>query len=199
MRRFRLDMIAAVAASTALAAAVPARATAQASPPAAAPAPPAARPADVASIDAIITAVYDVISGPKGQPRDWNRMRSLFIPGARLVPTGKKRDGSGFGSRVLSVEDYITGSSKALEDLGFREKEIARRTERYGNIAQAFSTYESYRGDETAPFQRGINSIQLWNDGSRWWIVTIFWEGERPDNPIPERFLKVKSENGTEK
>ena len=198
MRPSRLHQLVAAAGSTVLLAGVPSRLLAQGSPPATAAAPttPAARPEDVASIDAIIAAVYDVISGPKGQARDWNRMRSLFIPGARLIPTGKKRDGTGFGSRVLSVEDYISASAKPLEDAGFREKEIARRTERYGNIAQAFSTYASYRGDETTPFQRGINSIQLWNDGSRWWIVTIFWEGERPDNPIPQRFLKGRSENG---
>ena len=198
MRRLRLAHLSAAIAAALSAA--PALALAQGNPPTAAPAPapPTARPADVASIDAIIAAVYDVISGPKGQVRDWNRMRSLFIPGARLIPTGRRQDGT-FGSRVMTVEDYITGSGTMLQDMGFREREIARRTERYGNIAHAFSTYESYRGDETAPFARGINSIQLLNDGSRWWIVTIFWEGERPDNPIPERFLKGKSENGTER
>ena len=198
MRSQHLALVAA-AASLALGVTAPARARAQGNPPAAAPAPapPAARPADVASIDAIIAAVYDVISGPKHKVRDWDRMRSLFIPGARLIPTGRRQNGT-FGSRVMTVEDYITGSATMLQEMGFRETEIARRTERYGNIAHAFSTYESYRGDEAAPFARGINSIQLWNDGSRWWIVTIFWEGERPDNPIPERYLKGKSENGKE-
>ncbi len=75
-----------------------------------APAPPAANPADVDSIDAILAAVYDVISGPAGKKRDWDRMRSLFLPGARLIPTGPRPTG-GYGSRVLTVDEYIARAS----------------------------------------------------------------------------------------
>ena len=153
------------------------------------PSPPVANASDVASIDSIVAALYDVISGPAGKKRDWDRMRSLFIPGARLIPTGKRQSGE-VGSRVLTVEDYISGSTKALEEGGFFEREIARRTENYGNIAHVFSTYDSRRkADDAKPFARGINSIQLMNDGKRWWIVTIFWQGEGPDNPLPEKYL----------
>ncbi|HSE37374.1 MAG TPA: hypothetical protein VLG74_08745 [Blastocatellia bacterium] len=153
------------------------------------PAPPAATPSDVASMDSIVVALYDVISGPAGKKRDWDRMRSLFIPGARLIPTGRRQSGE-VGSRVLTVEDYITGSAKALEEGGFFEKEVSRRTELYGNIAHVFSTYESRRkSDDAKPFARGINSIQLMNDGKRWWIVTVFWQAEGPDNPLPEKYL----------
>ena len=146
--------------------------------PAATPATPAASPADVGSIDAIIAAVYDVISGPAGKKRDWDRMRSLFIPGARLIPTGPRQAG-GYGSRVLSVDEYIAGSSPFFEKEGFYESEIARVTEQFGQIAHVFSTYQSKHAPADAkPFARGINSIQLMNDGTRWWIVTIFWQGE---------------------
>jgi hypothetical protein len=156
----------------------------------AAAAPPPARPADVASGDAIVGALYDVISGPAGQKRDWDRMRSLFVPNARLIPTGRRQDGT-FGLRTLSVEDYITTSGAGLERNGFFEREIARRQERFGNVVHAFSTYESRRtaAVEEKPFARGINSIQLWNDGQRWWVVSVFWEAERPDNPIPAAYL----------
>ena len=151
---------------------------------------PAARAADVASIDAIVASVYDVISGPAGQKRDWDRMRSLFIPGARLVPVNGQA-GEARAARVLSVEDYIARSSAVLEKQGFFERERARRLEKFGHIAQAFSTYESRRkADDPAPFSRGINSFQLMNDGMRWLIVTIFWEAEGPDNPIPPEYLK---------
>jgi hypothetical protein len=151
-------------------------------------APPAARGADVASIDSIITALYASISGPVGQARDWDRMRSLFIPGGRLIPTGERPDGTG-SHRVLTVEDYVAGSGTALTDMGFREVEIGRTTEQFGNIAHTFSAYESYRGTETEPFMRGINSIQLWHDGARWWIVTVYWQQESPRHPIPERYI----------
>lgn len=149
---------------------------------------PPADPADVESIDSIIEALYDVISGPVGEARDWNRMRSLFVPGGRLVPTGDRPEG-GTGLWFLGVNDYIALSGANLESAGFREHEIARVEERFGDIAHVFSTYEGFRGDETEPFLRGINSIQLLNDGSRWWVVSVYWQAEGPDNPLPERYL----------
>ena len=154
------------------------------------PATPAANPADVASVDSIIGAVYDVISGPAGKKRDWDRMRSLFLPGARLIPTGA-RPGGAYGSRVLTVDEYIERSSGFFDKEGFYEKEVARVTEQFGQIVHAFSTYESrHAPDDAKTIQRGINSIQLMNDGKRWWIVTIFWQGEDEKTPLPEKYLK---------
>lgn len=148
---------------------------------------PRAEPADVASIDAIIAALYDVISGPVGQPRNWNRMRSLFVPGGRLMPAGQRPDGS-VALRLLEVNDYIAISGPQLERIGFTEREIARRTEQFGHIAHVFSTYEGRMETEQTVI-RGINSIQLVNDGSRWWVITVFWEAESPDNPLPAEYL----------
>jgi hypothetical protein len=150
--------------------------------------PPPANPADVKSIDAILAAVYDVISGPAGQKRDWNRFRSLFVPGARLIPTVPKKEG-GYTTRVLSPEDYATRAGTMFAKEGFFEKEVARRMEQWTHIAQVFSTYESRHAPGEKPFARGINSFQLMNDGQRWWVVTIFWEAEDKDNPLPEHML----------
>ena len=149
---------------------------------------PSADRADVESIDAIVLAVYDVISGPAGEQRDWDRMRSLFALGARLIPSGPRQSG-GFGHRMLPLEDYISSSGPVLEQNGFFEVEIHRVTEEFGNIAHLFSTYESRRNvDDPEPFVRGINSFQLFNDGERWWILNIFWTDERTA-PIPPRYL----------
>ena len=165
-------------------------AAAPASAPAAATESPPANPADVASLDAVLRSLYDVISGPAGQRRNWDRMRSLFIPGARLMPTVRRPDGSR-AMRVWSVDEYISTVGPRLEEGGFFEHEIARRVQRFGSIAHVFSTYESRRAAaDPAPFARGINSIQLWFDNSRWWVVSIFWDSERPDNPIPGRYLQ---------
>ena len=151
---------------------------------------PAPNPADVASVDAILTALYDVISGPAGQARNWDRMRSLFIPGARLIPTSKRADGT-ITNRVLTVDDYVTQIGPNLERSGFFEREIGRKTETFGNITHAFSAYDSKRTlADAQPFSRGINSIQLLNDGKRWYVVTIFWDSERPDNQIPAKYLE---------
>jgi len=149
---------------------------------------PAARPADVASMDAIIAAVYDVISGPKGQKRDWQRMRSLFVPGARLIPAHAGKDGL-VATRMLGVEDYIQRATPALEGQGFFERETHRAVERFGAIAQVFSTYESrHAADDAEPFERGINSFQLLFDGQRWWVVDIYWQAASADLPIPKQY-----------
>ena len=153
-----------------------------------------ANPADVVSIDAIIAASYDVISGPPGK-RDWERERSLFIAGARLIPTRKPADKSNqdetLWPQVMDVEGFIERTREYVETQGFFEKEIARRIERYGDIAHVWSTYESrQREEDPQPFMRGINSFQLFYDGTRWWIVTIYWQHESKDNPIPEKYLE---------
>lgn len=180
MRQNRVRLFTLLAAVTMLASPPATRAAAQSAP---------ANPADVASIDAIIAALYDVISGPAGQARDWDRFYSLFIDGARLIPTAIRPD----GSRVMQVwtpQEYVGRAGASLERDGFFEQEIGRVTEEFGQIAHVFSAYDSKRtlADPT-PFARGINSIQLRYDGARWYVVTIFWDSERPDNPIPSRYL----------
>lgn len=148
-----------------------------------------ANPNDVSSADAIVKAVYDVISGPAGEKRNWDRMRTLFTIDARLVPTGKKANGEGT-RKSMSLEDYITSSGSFLEKNGFFESEIGRKTEQYGNIVHIFSSYESKKTlKDEQPFMRGINSFQLWNDGKRWWVITILWESETKENPIPKKYI----------
>ena len=151
---------------------------------------PTANPADVQSVDALLTALYDVISGPAGAKRDWNRFRSLFAPHARLMPARALPNGKS-DLIVWSVDDYANGVGPRLEAQGFFEREIARKTEAYGNILHAFSTYESRRSADTneKPFARGINSIQVLKDGDRWWVVSIFWDSERPGNALPAQYL----------
>jgi hypothetical protein len=151
---------------------------------------PAARQADVASMDAIIAALYDVISGPMGQKRDWNRFRSLFYPGAKLMPSIHPPTGP---ARILisSPDEFAARSAPILEQRGFFERETARTAEQFGSIAHVFSTYDSRNKlDDPQPFARGINSIQLLNDGQRWWVVSIYWDAERPGLTIPDKYLR---------
>lgn len=148
---------------------------------------PAASDKDVASIDAIIAALYEVISGPAGQARDWNRLRSLFVPTGRMMPVGQRPDES-VGMRLLQVNDYIAQSGPLLVEKGFHERELARRTERFGHIAHVFSTYEGRLAGDDHPI-RGINSIQLMHDGKRWWIVSLMWEAESATQALPAQYL----------
>lgn len=161
--------------------------------PAAAPVVKEANPADVGTLDAIMKAVYDVISGDAGKARDWDRFRSLFHKDARLIPSGKNPQTGVVGARVMTPEDYVRTSGPFLEKNGFHERELARHVDQYGNIAQVFSTYHAFKSAaDKDPFMRGINSFQLLNDGKRWWVVTIYWQQESADNPIPKEFLKNK-------
>lgn len=145
---------------------------------------------DTATIDSTIDALYRVISyRPGGRPR-WDGLRSLFLPGGRLIPP--KRDGDRHVA-VLSVEEFIAwGEEVSAESraAGFDERDTHHVTEQFGNVAHVLSTYESrFTPDDAEPSQRGVNSIQLVRDAGRWWVVTVLWDAEREDNPIPARYL----------
>lgn len=150
--------------------------------------PPAApRAADVGSVDSVVQAYYDVITGPAGQPRQWSRDRSLYIPDLRFVATGFAQ-GRPY-ARVMTHQDFVDASDSAMVHDGFFEREIHRVTRRYGNIAQVFSTYEEHRTADGPVEGRGINALQLYWDGTRWWVASAIWFEEDPTHPIPKEFL----------
>jgi hypothetical protein len=155
---------------------------------------PAAKAEDVKSPEAILNAVYSVISGRKGQARDWDRMRSLFVPDARLIPAVAASAANGGAAHsdaiFLTVDGYIERSGSRLTSDGFFEHSIHNEIEQFGNIVQVWSTYESrHNPDDAKPFARGINSFQLLKDGERYWVVNIFWDSESPAKPIPAKYL----------
>ena len=147
-----------------------------------------ARPGDVDTVDHIIAAVYDVISGPAG-PRDWDRFRSLYYPGARMVPS-RRDDKGAITARIFSPDEYATRSQDFFSKEGFFENPVANRVELWDHIAHVWSTYESRHAKGEKPFARGINSFQLFHDGNRWWILTVYWESEDAAHPLPDKYLK---------
>ncbi len=152
-----------------------------------------ADPADVQSVKAIVSAYYDVISGAAGEPRDWDRFQSLFLKEARFVTS--KAVGKRFATYVMTPVQYMDSNKKYFERGGYFEREISSKVDRFNNIAHVFSTYESRRKvDEINPYSRGINSIQLLNTGSRWWIVTVMWDSEGQDGPpLPSQYLNQQA------
>lgn len=144
----------------------------------------------VKTLDSTLKTLYAVISGDKGEERNWELFKYLFHKDAKLIPSGKNKEGVA-GARFMTPQDYINGSGKWLVENGFHEVELSRKVDTFGNITQVFSTYESFRNkSDTEPFMRGINSIQLLNDGRRWWIINIYWVQESETNPIPSQYLK---------
>ena len=150
---------------------------------------------DGSSVDAVIAALYESVShGPEYEP-SWARMRTLFLPAGRFIPP-KRADAATF--TILDFDGFQSFFMKATEAAkqrgdspAFFEREVARTLDCFGNVCQAFSTYESRHAPaDPKPFARGINSIQLVNDGRRWWIASVAWDTERPDNTIPAQYDK---------
>src|SRR5262245_35208170 len=127
---------------------------------------------DVSTLDGILHALYEVLSGPAGEPRDWERYGSLFMKGARLIVVvavaGEKPR-----ANQLSLEDYIRRVEPIFAVEDFWERETGRQTETFGRVAHVLSAYESLRDPNGPPFERGANSVQLFYDDTRWWVVSI--------------------------
>ena len=149
------------------------------------------RPADVATLDGLVEAYYDVISGPAGQPRQWSRDRTLYIPEIRFVAMSMGKDGKPVAHK-MSHQEFVDASNAGVVKDGFYEKEIHRETQRFGNIAHIFSTYESRIKADGPVIARGINSIEAFWDGKRWWIASAIWDEERAGNPMPAEYLPSK-------
>jgi hypothetical protein len=148
----------------------------------------AANPKDVQSLDAIVAAIYDVISGPPGA-RDWNRFNSLFAKDARLIAVRVPKDGKP-DLAVMTPADYAEHAGKYFLEHGFFEHELSRKTDSFGAMTHIYTTYESRETKDGRPIDRGINSMEFFFDGDRWWCVEIYWDAERPGNPIPQKYLE---------
>lgn len=148
----------------------------------------AARTEDVGSLDGIMRAFYEVVSGPAGQPRQWSRDRTLYIPDIRFVSMNVGRDGK-TSATTMSHQQFVDGSNGGMVKQGFFETELRRATRSFGNVTQVLSSYEMRQRLDGPVIGRGVNSVQLFNDGSRWWIASVVWDDEREGNPIPKELL----------
>lgn len=149
-----------------------------------APSAPAQTAPDVKSLDGIVKLMYTSISGPAGQKRDPELQRSLFVPGARVAAVVKH--GKGEPRLVnMDVDGYMKQAFPTMEAKGFFEVETARRVERYGHVAQVFSTYESREKPDGPVIDRGVNSFQLLFDGTRWWCTGCAWADEEAGQALP--------------
>jgi hypothetical protein len=159
--------------------------------------PAAKNPSDVDTVDHLVASLYDVISGPAGKPRDWDRFRSLFLPDGRLgvvVPEmlAAKDSPARKGDAVFLTPDmYVQRDDPYFKTHGFFERSIANRVEEFGNLIHVWSTYESRHAENDGqPFTRGINSIQIVHSRGRFWIASVLWDDERPGLKLPEKYLK---------
>jgi hypothetical protein len=179
-------------------------ASAQQSAPSVSPAPPLAgsleghpqwpaakNASDVDTLEHLLASLYDVISGPAGKARDWNRFRSLFLPDGRLGvirPDTSERKGDAV---FRSPDMYAERNEAYFKTHGFFERGIANRVEEFGNLVQVWSTYESrHEKNDAQPFARGVNALQIVHAQGRFWIASIMWDEERPGFTLPAKYLK---------
>lgn len=154
----------------------------------------APRPEDIATIEGILTAISESVSGPKGQERQWDRFASLFKPEGKIVPHDVNDSGE-LTHGFYGSQEYAEWTGTWPVENGFFEESIHEEIQRFGSIAHVFSTYV-WRHEKQGPIVgRGINSIQLAYDDNRWWVTSILWAEEHPSNPIPERYLHKKENN----
>ena len=147
-------------------------------------------PDDFSTLDGILHALYDSISGPAERKRDLGRFRSLFAEEARLIRVIPADADGPARMTVFEPDEYFQAACEYFKQSGFFDREVARVVGGFGHVTHVFSTYESrHSEDDPEPFARGVNSIQLFHDGARYWLVNIFWDFERPDNPLPEEHL----------
>lgn len=145
------------------------------------------RPEDVQTLDGIIAAWYDIVSVDAGETPDWARDSTLYLPEVRFVILV---DGAPDEVDRASILDHAQFAEAVGESSdGFFESEIHRVTQRFDNMVHVFSTYEFGQSEDGSIMGRGINSIQLFFDGQRWWIVGAAWRNETTERPIPEEFL----------
>jgi hypothetical protein len=159
--------------------------------------PAAKNSSDVDTVEHLLVSLYDVISGPAGKPRDWDRFRSLFLPDGRLgvirpdAPAGADQPARKSDAVFLTPDMYVERDDPYFKTHGFFERSIANRVEEFGNLVHVWSTYESrHTAEDATPFSRGINSIQIVHAQGRFWIASIMWDDERSGLTLPEKYLK---------
>lgn len=127
----------------------------------------------------IVDGVYALISGPAGAPRDWDRWRTLYLPGARLLRTTVEPEGRVVPAH-FSLDEYIANVTPLFAREPFYECATGFRIERFGAVAAVRSAYEArHQEHDPAPFKRGVNFIHLFHDADRWWIASVVWDNER--------------------
>ena len=151
----------------------------------ASPAPASTACLPTTTLDELIKAIDDSVSG--AGDKDRTCFRDVILPDARLIPVGKAQDGT-IAPHVLTVDGWIEAVRKRGSGVFF-ERQVKVKQEVYGHIAHLWSTYEVRPTADEKATVRGINSIQAVYDGTRWKVIEILWQAETPAEPVPEKYL----------
>jgi hypothetical protein len=145
---------------------------------------------DSRSPQAIVQALYEIVSGPAGAKRDWERMDKLYAPGAMVTPTSHRAPG--FQAAPQTPRQFAVLNDRLFAQRGFFEREVAQQVSRFGHIAHVYSSYETREQPDGPVKRRGVNSLQMMHDGVRWCVLSVTWDAETPDHPIPAALDRPK-------
>ena len=145
---------------------------------------------DTKSVQNILDAYYDCISGPIGEKRDFNRFKNLFHPSVKFTFSYWNKEETKASVMVFNnAEDFIK-KLDYLDKKGFYEYEISNKIDEFSAITQVFSTYTYRVEDKSTEPKTGITSYQLFYDGERYWIMSMLWNIESKSYKIPKKYLK---------
>ena len=151
----------------------------------------------VQTIDSIIKATYDSMSGEPGDQRDWELYRFLYHPNGQMIRYENDFIDGELRPQYMSPDDFVNSIGKwiaTVRKTGFYEREIHRITKVYGNTAHVWSTCESFHSKndmkENKPYVRNVHSVQLAYYRERWWVLSMYWSRETDEFPIPKEFLE---------
>jgi hypothetical protein len=145
---------------------------------------------EVKEEEPILVTFYQTLSGSAGRPRDWDRFRYLFHPSAIITSATNDKNGKAVFN-TMNVEQFIKYFDATHTSKGMYYEQMAHKVQSFGNIRQVFSTFRARRSlNDTKNLERGIQSFQLLYDGRRLWILSVVWDTESKDNPIPAENLK---------
>jgi len=143
---------------------------------------------EVGTLDGIIKAYYDVVTVKKGEKVSYLRDSCLHVPNASVGMAKKSKDGK-IVLQLITLKQFHNASDAYLEKDGFYEREISRKVENFGAIYHVWSTYETRNVADGPVIERGINSIELYFDGTRFWILSWVFDNESKEQPIPKKYL----------
>ncbi len=142
--------------------------------------------------DGLIDALYECVSFGPGEECDYERMKTIFLPGCTFVmPPGR-----GEKRKIAHLEDFFAdwrkfiAETKEVKEFGFDERIANRRTDQFGDIAHSYVVFEvRFDADSRFPLARGVDSMQMVRIDGRWWVTSINTQFVRPNTPLPRRFL----------
>jgi len=146
-------------------------------------------PVEARSIEAIIPALYQIVSGKAGSDKNWPLMKTLFADTASVTPVFHTKEGK-MTANISSVDEFIALNKTIFKDQNFFETEVGNKTFTFGHMANVLSHYESRDAIGAEPYAQGVNSFQLLNDGRRWCVISVTWDSHSKDHPLKDNILE---------